>query len=205
MSISACRSTAASPLNSPSRSLIVKLSICSSAVTTSTGAGRNATSAIASASTPPTPSMTIGPNCGSRIIPTMNSRAPETIGATRSETSPSSGRAAASSSSAAIRTAASSLTPSLTNPRSVLCAIASPFNLMATGPPIEAAAATAPATSNTMCSAARGTPYCFTNSFDSASDNVLVDITECEGVVMIHTLVTKPLHRLVGHYSLHIR
>ena len=120
VSRSSCRSTAASPRNSPRRSLIVRLSICSCAVTSSTGAGRNATSAIASASTPPTPSITIGPNCGSRIIPTMNSRAPDTIGATSSDTSPSSGRAAASNSSAADRTAASSASERRTKPRSVL-------------------------------------------------------------------------------------
>ena len=47
------------------------------------GAGRNTTSAIASASTPPTPSITVGPNCSSRKTPAISSRLPPTIGATR--------------------------------------------------------------------------------------------------------------------------
>ena len=54
---------------------------------------------------PPTPSMTLRPNCGSRTSPAISSRFPATIGATSSETAPSSGWAAASSSAAAARTA----------------------------------------------------------------------------------------------------
>ena len=64
----------------------------------SSGTRRNATSPSASASTPPTPNITHGPNCGSRTSPAISSRVPRTIGATSSSTGPSSGRAAASSS-----------------------------------------------------------------------------------------------------------
>ena len=76
-------------------------SIISWAVTASTGAGRNTTSATASARMPPTPSITVGPNWASRSTPAISSRLPRIIGATSTATSPSSGVAAASSSVAA--------------------------------------------------------------------------------------------------------
>ena len=63
--------------------------------------GGCATSATASARMPPTPSITVMPNCGSSVRPAISSRLPCTIGATRTATSPSSGVAAASSSAAA--------------------------------------------------------------------------------------------------------
>ena len=50
------------------------------------GTSRNATSPSASASTPPMPSITHGPNCGSRTSPAISSRLPRTIGATSSST-----------------------------------------------------------------------------------------------------------------------
>ena len=62
------------------------------------GTSRKLTSATASARTPPTPSITVIPNCGSRWSPAMSSRLPRTIGATSTWHSPSSGVAAASSS-----------------------------------------------------------------------------------------------------------
>ena len=67
--------------------------------------GRNTTSAIASARTPPTPSMTVGPNCGSRtsagdqLAIALHHRRHEHV-----RPSPSSGVAAASSSAAAAAT-----------------------------------------------------------------------------------------------------
>ena len=88
----ASRSTACSPRNSPSRRWVASWSIISWAVTWSTGAGRNTTSATASARMPPTPSITVGPNCGSRTTPAISSRLPRTIGATSTPTSPSCGR-----------------------------------------------------------------------------------------------------------------
>ena len=105
----------------------------SSASARSTGASRNTTSAIASASTPPSPSMTHGPNSLSVCRPAISSRAPRTIGETRSATSPSAGPAAASRSAAAAVTASGSASPSRTSPRSVLCAIASPVSFTTTG------------------------------------------------------------------------
>ena len=81
-----------------SRRWVASWSIISWAVTVSTGAGRNTTSATASARMPPTPSITVGPNCGSRSTPAISSRLPRIIGATSTTTSPSSGVAAASSS-----------------------------------------------------------------------------------------------------------
>ena len=78
------------------------------AVTSSSGAGRKTTSATASARTPPTPSITVGPNWGSRSSPMINSRFPATIGATSTWTSPSRSVAAANSSAAADSTAAAS-------------------------------------------------------------------------------------------------
>ena len=47
------------------------------AVGSSSGAGRKTTSAIASARMPPTPSITVGPNCGSRTTPAISSRLPD--------------------------------------------------------------------------------------------------------------------------------
>jgi hypothetical protein len=88
---------------------------------------------MASASTPPTPSITAIPNCGSRTSPAMSSRLPATIGATRTPTAPSSGRAASSSSVAARLTASASASLSFTRPRSVLWAMASPHSLATTG------------------------------------------------------------------------
>ena len=66
----------------PSSFCVARSSIISAAVTASNGAGRNTTSATASARMPPTPSITVGPNWGSRTTPAINSRLPETIGAT---------------------------------------------------------------------------------------------------------------------------
>ncbi|CAB4871608.1 unannotated protein [freshwater metagenome] len=99
------RSTAASPRNSPRSFCVARSAIISCAVTRSSGAGRKTTSAIASAKIPPIPSMTLAPNCGSRTTPAINSRFPCTIGATKTVTGPSSGRAAASRSAAASCTA----------------------------------------------------------------------------------------------------
>ena len=62
------------------------------------GTSRKATSATASARIPPTPSITVMPNCASWCRPAISSRLPRSIGATSRCTSPSSGRAAASSS-----------------------------------------------------------------------------------------------------------
>ena len=98
---------------------------------------------MASASTPPTPSITVIPNCGSRLRPAISSRVPRTIGATSRPTSPSSGRAAASSSAPAASTASADASPRRTRPRSVLWAMASPHSLTTTGNPISAAAAAA--------------------------------------------------------------
>ena len=127
------RSTACSPRNSPSSFCVERLSIISPAVTSSSGAGRNTTSAIASARIPPRPSMTVGPNCGSRTTPAMNSRLPAIIGAIRTLTSPSACSTRLRSSAAAASTATRSARRNLTNPRSVLCAIVSPLSLATTG------------------------------------------------------------------------
>ena len=51
----------------------------------SIGTGRNTTSATASARMPPTPSITVGPNCGSRTTPAISSRFPAIIGATSTD------------------------------------------------------------------------------------------------------------------------
>ncbi len=168
------RSTASSPRNGPSSLAVTRSPIISAAVTSSSGAGRNTTSAIASARTPPTPSMTVGPNCGSRSAPTMNSRLPFTIPATSTFTVPSSGVAAASSSAAAAATSAGLRRSRRTRRRSVLWAIASPLSLATTGYPISSAAATAPAASSANLSTAVGTPYEAKSSFDARSDSVLL-------------------------------
>jgi hypothetical protein len=93
---------------------VASWSIISPASTALTAApGRNTTSAMASARMPPTPSITLAPNCGSRTTPAMSSRLPDTIGATSTDTGPSSGVAAASRSAAACSTAPASPSRSL--------------------------------------------------------------------------------------------
>ena len=74
--------TAGSPRKASRRPCILNESIMEAAPTSSTGAGRNATSAMTSAITPPIPSITVGPNWGSTSIPAMSSRVPLIIGAT---------------------------------------------------------------------------------------------------------------------------
>ncbi len=127
------RSTASSPRNAPSSFCAANPSIISAASTALIGAGRNCTSAIASATMPPTPSITLAPNCGSRTTPAINSRLPEIIGAINSDTSPSAGVALAKRSVAAASTAVLSTSLSRTKPRSVLCAIAAPHSFTTTG------------------------------------------------------------------------
>ena len=127
------RSTAGSPRNGPSRVWAARSSIISSASTRSIGTRRNVTSAIDSARMPPMPSITVIPNCGSRLTPAISSRMPRSIGATSTCTSPSSGRAAARSSDAAATTSAALVMPRRTSPRSVLCAMASLQSLTTTG------------------------------------------------------------------------
>src|SRR5680860_1338227 len=90
---------------------------------------------MASASTPPMPSITHGPNWGSVWSPAISSRLPVTMGITRSSTVPSSGRARPRSSPAASRTASASTSRRRTRPRSVLWAIAGPHSFTTTGNP----------------------------------------------------------------------
>ena len=75
-STSRSRSTAASPRNSPSSFCVASRRSSPRRRSSVSGAGRNTTSAIASARMPPTPSMTVAPNCGSRTRPTISSRLP---------------------------------------------------------------------------------------------------------------------------------
>ena len=166
------RSTAASPRKAPSRALVRKSSIICSAALSVSGAGLKTTSFSASAMMPPTPSITVGPNCASTSMPTMNSRTPETISATSRCTSPSAGRAAPSSSVAASRTASSPVKRRRTRPLSVLCAIASPPSLTTTAPPISLAAAIASSAVATFASLAKGRPYGDNRDFESDSDKV---------------------------------
>ena len=139
------------------------------------GTGRNTTSATASANTPPTPSITFGPNCGSRTMPAISSRLPLTIGATSTVTAPSAEVAFASRSAAADSTDAASVSRRRTSPRSVLWAIASPHSLATTGKPIAVAAAAASAAVVTSRSSAIGTPYSRSNALDADSDSVLLE------------------------------
>ena len=172
----ALRSTAGSPRNGPSNTWAPSESTMSRASSASIGTTRNATSATASASTPPTPTMTHGPNCGSVCTPAISSRDPRTIGATSNATSPSSGRAAARRSTAAAATASGVVRPSRTSPRSVLCAIVSPDSLTTTGSPSSAAAVTAASGVATRRWGATVTPACSIRDFDSNSDSVRVMI-----------------------------
>ena len=98
------------------------------------------------------------------------------MGATRSATSPSSAVAAARSSAPAPSTAAPSVRPRRTRPRSVLCAIASPWSFTATGKPTSAAAATASPAVATTRSGAKGTPNGARSTFDADSDRVRVSV-----------------------------
>ena len=91
----------ARPGTGPGGAWVPRSSIIPPASSRSIGTSRNTTSASASASTPPTPSITVIPNCGSRLSPAISSRVPRTIGATRRPTSPSLGTAAARSSAPA--------------------------------------------------------------------------------------------------------
>ncbi len=172
-STSCSRLTAASPRNSPSSFCVASPSIMSSAVGSSSGAGRNTTSATASARMPPTPSITIAPNWASWTTPAISSRLPDTIGAINTSTSPSAGVAAPSSSVAAASTAARSPRRSLTNPRSVLWAIASPLSFATTGYPISSAASPAAAAESTNRSGAIGTPWAASRAFEARSDKVV--------------------------------
>ncbi len=171
---SASRSTADSPRNGPSKAAVRKSSIISIAVARLSGAGRNTTSCAASAKMPPTPSITVGPNCGSRTAPAISSRMPETIGATSRSTSPSSGRAAASRACEVSRAAVSSGTPRWTRPRSDLWAMPSPFSLSTTGKPSAEAAVTAASASAAERSGASGRPNAASSSLDARSDSVVV-------------------------------
>ena len=166
------RSTAGSPRNSPSSAWVESWSSISSASTSVIGTRRIATSATASASTPPMPTSTVGPNCSSWETPAISSRVPETMGATSTPVASSSGLAASSSSCAAAATAPGSDNPRRTSPRSVLCAICSPHSLTATGRPTPVAASAAISASVTRCSGAKGTPKPASRAFESASDSV---------------------------------
>ena len=122
------------------------------------GAVAKTTSPSPSARIPPSPSITHGPNAGSRTMPATSSRRPRTCSATSSCTSPSSGRRSLSSSPAAARTAAGSARPRRTRSRSVLWRIASPQSFSTTGKPISSAARAAPAPSGTRISRLVGMP-----------------------------------------------
>ena len=125
--------TADSPRKASRRPCIRKESIMVAAPTSSTGAGRNTTSAITSAITPPIPSITVGPNWGSTSIPAISSRVPLIMGATNRWTSPSAGVAAAKRLVAASVTASALLSRKRTRPRSVLWAMLSPPSFTTTG------------------------------------------------------------------------
>ena len=101
------------------------------------GALRNATSSITSARTPPEPTITTGPNTGSRRTPRMHST-PLTIGATSvPRISALAWNAAARATSVSCSAAAfSGATSSATPPDSVLCAMSGDRTFIATGAPI---------------------------------------------------------------------
>ena len=134
-STSRSRSTAGSPRNGAEQRLGgAGRRSCRAASTRSIGTRRMATSATASARMPPTPTITVMPNCGSSASPAISSRLPRTIGATSTATSPSSGVAAASSSvAAAAHRRRRQPRPRRTSPRSVLWAMWSPHSLATTG------------------------------------------------------------------------
>jgi len=132
--------------------------VVAGASTRSMGTRRMATSARASAKMPPMPSITVMPKVGSRCTPAISSREPRAIGAISTFTSPSAGVADASSSSAARSTSSVFCRPSRTNPRSVLCAIASPHSLATTGQPYGMAASAAARGESTSCWGCMGTP-----------------------------------------------
>ncbi len=177
-SATAPRSTGGSPRTGPSSGCAARSSSISSASTRSTGTRRNATSARASASTPPTPIITHGPNCGSRSTPAMSSRLPCTIGATRIPTAPSSGTAASSRAVDAARTSSSPCSPSRTRPRSVLWATPSPQSFTTTAAPgaTSRAASTASSGVSTTRSSSTGTPAPVRTRFDSCSDRVRLTV-----------------------------
>ena len=134
-----------------------------------------ATSATASARMPPTPSITVMPNCGSSASPAISSRLPRSIGATSTPTSPSSGGGRGQQVGGRGRTASASARPSRTRPRSVLWAMASPHSLATTGIADRRPRPTAAASgSATTCSAGMGTPCAARSALDSASDRVRV-------------------------------
>ena len=139
-STSASRSTAGSPRNGPSSAWVARSSIISSASTRSIGTRRIETSAIASARMPPTPTITVMPNCGSRASPAISSRLPRTIGATRTPTSPSSGTRGGEQLVGRATHGGGVAQAEPDEPRSVLWAIASPHSLATTGKPSSSAA-----------------------------------------------------------------
>jgi carbamoyl-phosphate synthase large subunit len=133
MCASFSRSAPGSPRNAPRMLPCWRASISSFASCGASGATAKATSRTTSANTPPSPNMTHGPNCGSRISPAINSRLPETIDCTRTPASLSSGRRRASRSAVSRRTSSASLTSRRTRFRSVLCAIPRPQSFRTTG------------------------------------------------------------------------
>ncbi len=147
----------------------------SSASASLSGTSRSTTSATASARTPPTPSMTVGPNWGSSDRPAISSRVPDTMGATSTPTSPSAGVAAASRAVAASSTAPASRRLRRTRPRSVLCAMRSPHSFATTGYPSSVAAAAASAAVATIRSPSTGMPCSASSALEAASDRVWVD------------------------------
>ena len=104
-----------------------------------TGARRVAVSPRISTKIPPKPSMTSGPNCGSRTIPSNSSAvSPTAIGCTRTPSSRASGRVRAiraSIASVALAAASGESSPSTTPPTSVLCVMSGETILIATGAP----------------------------------------------------------------------
>src|SRR5680860_1562916 len=129
---------------------------------------------MASASTPPMPSITHGPNWGSVWSPAISSRLPVTMGITRSSTVPSSGRARPRSSPAASRTASASTSRRRTRPRSVLWAIAGPHSFTTTGNPSWFALTPASLAVGTVIPGTVATPCVASSCFEAASESVVV-------------------------------
>ena len=108
-------------------------SIISAASSRVIGTSRKATSATASASTPPTPSITVMPNCASWWRPAISSVARDHRGHRAGDLAVLGPGGGEQLGRRRPRTASSSASPSRTRPRSVLWAMASPQSLATTG------------------------------------------------------------------------
>lgn len=169
-STSASRSSGGPPRTPSKRARPRSSSSIARAPPSPKGGTRTAVSWTTSTSTPPSPTVTVGPKRASRVTPTIVSRPCPTIWQTRTPSSSTpSYRAMSISSRYASRTWLAEVIPTFTSPSSVLCASCGPDAFITTGYPTCAAARTAAAALVTSCSRGTRIPYARRSCFAACS------------------------------------